>query len=289
MSMTEVWMPSPNYSTGRGPYNKVVLHTTEGAQTIESLGNFFSQSSAGVSSHFGADNRSRGVVGAYVYESNKAWTQGNANPYCLSNELCTPSGAASGWSRDFWLNEQDTLLRNAADWVAWMCAKYSIPIVSLSASQAQDPNVRGVCDHVDLGSWGGNHNDCGPGFPMDQVIAWAKSGTGSTPTPEPPQELGVNMTADSARDSSGRLHLTCIGAHDGKVYYMREDGGNFYIVDPTQSPVRSGAGINIAMDASGTEVVTLTFVAGSGQVGTYSRPVAEGSKFGWVGWGGDAK
>lgn len=244
--MREIWMPSPNYSSSRGPYNKVVLHTTEGAQTIESLGNFFASPSAGVSSHFGADNRQRGVVGAYVYESNKAWTQGNANPYCLSNELCTPSGAASGWSRDYWLKNQDTLLRNAADWVAWMCGKYSIPIVALSNSQAQDPNVKGVCQHMNLGSWGGGHSDCGPGFPMDKIIEWAKGG--SSPTPTPPSGGNPFMSAS-------------VAYYEGKAYYAYVDMTGKVCVnggtcDPNSFAI-SGAGIGIDQ-ATGKITVTYT-------------------------------
>ena len=46
MAITEQWMPSPNYSASRGPYNVIALHTTEGAMDITSLGNWFAQSSA---------------------------------------------------------------------------------------------------------------------------------------------------------------------------------------------------------------------------------------------------
>jgi hypothetical protein len=195
LTLNEVWIPSPNYSS-RDPaaVRLLVLHTTEGATTIRNLGNFFASSSAGVSSHSGSDNAENFVFGAYVNENDKAWTQGNANPYCISLEQCTPSGAAMGWSRDYWLSSQEKLLRNGAYWVAYMAAKWNIPIVSLSASQAQDGHSRGVCDHVDLGAAGGGHSDCGPGYPMDQVIAWAKEyaggGGGTTPPPsggEPPQ------------------------------------------------------------------------------------------------------
>lgn len=284
MSMTEVWMPSPNYSTGRGPYNKVVLHTTEGAQSIEALGSFFSQSSAGVSSHFGADNHQRGVVGAYVYESNKAWTQGNANPYCLSLEMCTPSGAASGWSRDYWLKNQDTLLRNAADWVAWMCAKYGIPLTALSASQAQNADVRGVCQHMNLGSWGGNHSDCGNGFPMDQVMEWAKSGSGGgSPSQPQPQEDGF-MTASTAIDPEGKLHMACIGAGDGAVFYRAPNDVDWRRVDNAQRGAKSGADITVGPAGE----LVITYVNGSGHVSTYHKGVDDDGWI-WTDRGGQAR
>lgn len=259
MAMTELWIPSPNYSSSRGPYNKVVLHTTEGAQTIESLGSFFANPGAGVSSHFGADNKKRGTVGAYVYENHKAWTQGNANDYCLSMELCTPSGAASGWSRSYWLNNQNTLLRNAADWVAWMCGKYGIPIKALTASEAQNASVKGVCQHRDLGSWGGNHSDCGNGFPMDQVISWAKSGTGGGgTTPAPPAE-GILVSSD-------------IAFYKGKQYFAYIDGAgkvcmNGSAVDPG-SNARSGVGLAIDPE-TGLKVITYTNT--SGKLCTYQQ------------------
>jgi hypothetical protein len=243
MAMTEKWIPSPNYSSGRGPYNKIVLHTTEGAQTIEALGSFFGSASAGVSSHFGADNRQRGIVGAYVKESDKAWTQGNANPYCLSMELCTPSGAAAKWTRDYWLNSQTTLVRNAADWVAWMAGKYGIPIRALTPSQAQDPNYKGVCQHKDFGSWGGNHSDCGSGFPMDKIIEWAKGGS---PAPTP----------------SGGAFMSCsVAYYEGRAFYAYVDLSgkvcvNGSAVDPNSFAV-SGAGIAID-PANGRKTVSYT-------------------------------
>lgn len=188
MSLRREWIGSPNYS-GRGGsgVRLIVLHTSEGAQTYQSLGNYF-QGNVSASSHTGIDNAVRGTIGEYVHRSNKAWTQANANPYCVSAELCTPSGAAMGWSRDYWLNQQRTLLDNAADWVAEEAAAFGIPIVSLSASQAQGGG-RGVCEHVDLGPDGGGHVDCGPGFPMDYVIDKASGSTDAVAPPEKPAEV----------------------------------------------------------------------------------------------------
>ena len=68
------------------------------------------------------------------------------------------------------------MLANAAAWVAEEAAPFGIPIVALTAAQAQG-GVAGVCQHVDLGAHGGNHWDCGPGFPMAQIIDMADGGT----------------------------------------------------------------------------------------------------------------
>jgi hypothetical protein len=174
MAIKRKWMPSPCYHSRGGikPY-KIVLHTAEGATTIESLGNYFANGANQVSSHTGADDK-KGVIGEYVTRGNAAWTQAAYNEEALALELC---GFAS-WSRSAWLNQHSTMLDNAAAWVAEEAAKYGIPVVALSNSQAQGGG-RGVCQHVNLGSGGGGHVDCGSGFPMDELIKRAKGGGGT--------------------------------------------------------------------------------------------------------------
>jgi len=149
----------------------IVLHTAEGATTIEALGNYFASSSSGVSSHVGIDDKP-GTVGEYVRRDYKAWTAANANPVAVQAELC----AFAKWSAGEW-NSHGNMLENTARWIAEESAKFNIPIVALSSSAAQGSG-RGVCEHVDLGSWGGGHWDCGTSFPMDYVINTAKQYAG---------------------------------------------------------------------------------------------------------------
>jgi hypothetical protein len=171
---------SPNYS-GRGGsgVRLIVLHTAEGATTIESLGSFFQNPSSGVSSHTGIDDKA-GIVGEYVDRGNKAWTAANANPYSVQTELC----AFAKWDTATW-NQHPNMLNNCAAWIAEEAAAFKIPIVRLSAAQAQGGGT-GVCQHVDLGAAGGGHWDCGPGFPMDSVLSIAAGGKPVTPGPTPP-------------------------------------------------------------------------------------------------------
>jgi putative peptidoglycan binding protein len=177
MTLARVSIPSPNYSSrGGATVRLIVLHTAEGSRTIESLGNFFASSSSGVSSHAGADDKPN-TIGEYVARSNKAWTQANANPVAVSLELC----AFAAWTPAEW-NAHPNMLANCAAWIAEEAAAFGIPLVKLTPQQAQS-NGRGVCQHVDLGSWGGGHTDCGPNFPMDSVISMAG---GSKPAPSPP-------------------------------------------------------------------------------------------------------
>lgn len=161
-------MPSPNYSSRGGALVRlIVLHTAEGALTIEALGNFFANPASGVSSHVGMDD-TPGTVGEYVKRTGKAWTAGNANPVAVQAELC---GFAS-WSAAEW-DRHPAMLENTARWIAEEARAFGLPIVKLSPTNAQGAG-RGVCQHDDLGSWGGGHWDCGTGFPIDAVLARAK-------------------------------------------------------------------------------------------------------------------
>jgi hypothetical protein len=150
-----------------------VLHTAEGARSYQELGNYFANPASGVSSHVGIDDTS-GIVGEYVRRDYKAWTQGNANPVAVAAELC----AFAAWTPAEWANHAQ-MLANAAAWVAEEAAAFGVPIVKLSAADAQGGG-RGVCQHRDLGAWGGNHSDCGNGFPIDHVIDMALGGTTTT-------------------------------------------------------------------------------------------------------------
>lgn len=191
---------SPNYSARGSGVRLVVLHTAEGALTYQSLGSFFQNPSSGVSSHVGIDD-TPGTVGEYVYPDYKAWTQGNANPYSVAAELC----AFAAWTHEW--DAHAVMLANTAEWVAEECARFGIPIRKLTAAEAQGGEA-GVCQHVDLGAAGGGHWDCGPGFPMDEVIAMAAGGAPAGPA----ERRERNMIAST---STGEGYWTV--THDGAV------------------------------------------------------------------------
>ncbi|HKB39858.1 MAG TPA: N-acetylmuramoyl-L-alanine amidase [Gemmataceae bacterium] len=166
--LTRKPFPSPNYSSrGGAKVRLIVIHTAEGATTIESLGSYFANPSVDASSHVGIDDK-LGVVGEYVKRDGKAWTQASANPVCISVELC---GFAK-WSASEW-NKHPNMLENCARWIAEEARQFGIPITKLTASQAQGSG-KGVCQHADLGAWGGGHWDCGNAFPLDSVLDRAK-------------------------------------------------------------------------------------------------------------------
>lgn len=195
MSLTRKWMPSPHYSSRYGgAVRLIVVHSTEGATTIESLGNWFANPSAQVSSHTGIDNADNNTIGEYVKPGQCAWTAGNANGVAIQTELCCPSGASANWSTADWKNKPH-MLRKCAAWIAEEAKRYGLPITELTPSQAQGSG-RGVCQHSDLGSWGGGHYDCGNGFPMQYVLDMAKGGS-ATPAKEREIEDMVYLEFDS--------------------------------------------------------------------------------------------
>jgi hypothetical protein len=144
-------------------------------------------------------------VGEYVRADLKAWTQANANPYSVAAELC----AFAAWTPGEWAGHR-VMLENTAAWVAEECERFGIPLRRLNAHQAQHGEA-GVCQHVDLGAAGGNHWDCGPGFPMDDVIRMAAGGS----SPAQPQEEENNMVLADP-DSRG----TWVAFPDGAVHAL---------------------------------------------------------------------
>jgi hypothetical protein len=180
VSLKRVAIPSPNYSSrGGATVRLIVLHPAQGALTFKALGNYFADPSSQVSSHVGIDD-TVGTIGEYVKRDAKAWTAANANPVAVQAELC----AFAEWDAAEW-DRHAAMLQNCARWIAEEAAKFGLPITKLTSSQAQGTG-RGVCQHVDLGAWGGSHWDCGGAFPIDQVLELARGSSPAPPKPKPP-------------------------------------------------------------------------------------------------------
>ena len=205
MSLQRVWIPSPNVSDRGGSATRlIVCHTAEGSTSYQSLGSYFANSSCQASSHVGIDD-TPGVVGEYVSADRKAWTQANANPYCIAAETC----AFASWDRATWL-AHPTMLNNTGDWVGEESKRSSIPLTLLNDAQAQDGHSKGVCAHVNLGSAGGGHWDCGTSFPWDIIMARAGGGQ---PTPPVPPGLNAGIVGMGATQVGYHLF-----AGDGGVF-----------------------------------------------------------------------
>jgi hypothetical protein len=184
MALKRVWIASPNYSSrGGSGVRLIVIHTAEGARTFRELGNFFASPSAQVSSHVGIDD-TRGTIGEYVKRPNKAWCQANANPFSVCVELC----GFAAWTPAQW-EQHPAMLDNCARWIAEESRHYGIPIVKLSAGQAEAGKA-GVVGHADLGWAGNDHWDPGGNFPWNKVIRAAQTG-GPVYGPEAPPAAAV--------------------------------------------------------------------------------------------------
>src|SRR5215471_11629661 len=154
MTLQRIAYPSPNYS-GRGgsDVRLIVLHTAEGSRTAASLGAYFGDPNTQASSHVGIDDQA-GVIGEYVLPEWKSWTQAEFNPQAVSAELC----GFAAWTRAEW-DSHGAMVDNAGLWVGEEAARFGIPLVILSAAQAQAGGT-GICQHIDLGAAGGGHVDC---------------------------------------------------------------------------------------------------------------------------------
>jgi hypothetical protein len=215
MSIKRVWIPSPNFSSRGGAIVRlIVLHTAEGALTIEGLGAFFQQSSAQVSSHVGADDKP-GIIGEYVHAADKAWTVAAFNPVSVNIELC----AFAAWSRDEWMKHPH-MLSNCAQWIAESAAQFHLPIKALTPAEAQGSG-RGVCQHRDLGTAGGGHHDCGPGFPYLHVLELARTGGHTAAAPPPGTgDANASVTCHLGRKTGiWEVH----GTHSSNVHLDTRD------------------------------------------------------------------
>lgn len=199
MTLRRVAIPSPNYSSrGGATVTTIVLHTAQGATSGADLGAYFANPASGVSSHVGVDD-TPGTVFEYVPRSGKAWTASAANPWSVQAELC----AFAEWSAAEW-DRHPAMLEATASWVAEEAAHFGIPLVALTPGQAQDPGVRGVCQHADLGAMGGGHWDCGPGFPLARVLQMAAAGGGEDddmPLNDADKKWLTEMTAKQVNDA----------------------------------------------------------------------------------------
>jgi peptidoglycan hydrolase-like protein with peptidoglycan-binding domain len=183
MAVTRAWWPSQHYSGGGQAARLIAFHTTEGSSTAESLRNWLTNPSSKVSYHFAVDmSHGDNWAANFVRTGDRAWAQANYNGAAISIAFCTPSGAASGWSRSTWLGKK-AMLTAAGRLAGELARQYGIPRTQLNNGQAQG-STKGFCEHKNFGAGGGNHHDCGSGFPMDEIIKIAGGASGpAAPTP----------------------------------------------------------------------------------------------------------
>lgn len=166
-------IPTRNFgSRGGQRVRLVVIHTTEGARDVDSLGAYF-QRVTNVSYHGAFDDQR---FESYVDYSDAAWSIRNGNAITDNAAYC----AFAAWTRAEWLRHPRMLELSAA-WIAERCTARGLPIRRLStaetAAAVRDPkHPGGVIMHRDY-TWAtgdGTHTDCGDGLPWDLIIPRAQ-------------------------------------------------------------------------------------------------------------------
>ena len=271
MALTRVWTPSGNYSGGSSK-DLIVIHTMEGftgANGAKDCAIYF-QGDCGASSQVCIDNN-RGKIWECVARGNGSWTQCQYNSVSVSAEQ---SGYAS-WSKDYWLSNRSNQLHNMADWIAEEAKKLSIPITLLSDSQAQGSG-RGVTFHSRLGGSGCGHSDPGGGYPINEVLEWARGGSGVSA----PVEGSAFMAASAHYTHT--LHSVMIN-ENGTVCY-KAGTQDWYGIDNNQKGAKGGADITISDDGA----IFITYISSANNVCTYKRNPGGGAWL-WENLGGNAK
>ena len=200
MTLKRDWIPSPNYSSrGGSSVRLVVVHTAEGALTYDALGNYFDNPAVDASSHVGIDS-TPGRIGEYVKRPNKAWTQGDANPYSDRGRAVR----IRGWTPPNGKNTPSCSTTAPAG-SPRNAATTAYPIRKLSSGAAMN-GEHGVCGHVDISGPGG-HWDPGNGLPWSRLIDAAKSGG---PVYGPPADAPSRPSSPAyPSPAPHRLETTC--------------------------------------------------------------------------------
>jgi len=177
-----------------GRVHLLVLHTTEGAGSLEELRSIFEGEEA--SSHYGID--AAGRIAQFVRDQDKAWTQCNFNPVCLSAEQV----AFAEFSRAHWFRERHAQLEGSAIWLAYGHIQYGVP---LRPGKVEGGGIvhDGVVQHSDLGLIGCGHSDCGDGYPEGYVILLARYYIAHHLHPKAPYTLRLVREINNIRQHHG--------------------------------------------------------------------------------------
>jgi hypothetical protein len=186
---------SPNYHQGRlRPIRMGVLHTIQcptqpGRAKSTCLGTF-ANPNTDVSAHVSCDTSE---AWGSVQEQDTAWCAPGANADGIHVEQAAFADYGSGaiapsnkWFNFYggrWPEWSDVapqqMLNNVViPLIRDISARNNLPFVVLEPADLLDPEARGWTDHIRCTrAFGGSHWDCGPGYPLYDVIAKAAGQT----------------------------------------------------------------------------------------------------------------
>lgn len=187
MAPLQISYPVPHFTAGRNTRVRLlVLHTTEGARTVEALGSFLRRK--GTASYHAATDDEK--IAYFVDRKNRAWHCRGANPYADGFCLC----GFAAWSTAEWLRHP-VMLENTAWWLAQCSRERGVPLRHLSIAEVaavhRNPNhPGGVAMHWDYtrATGDGSHWDLGGNFPWDRVLGRARELAGGATSPGAPIE-----------------------------------------------------------------------------------------------------
>lgn len=144
----------------------IVLHTTEGGGTVESLARYFRSTPDGLGSTFLIEPDGR--IGQYARLDERTYHVRSHNSEMLGIEQI---GHAST-SRKDWLGKYRRELFATAWTLAWLSEQLGIPLIIAANDRRQMLHKAGVLQHSQVPD--NDHNDCGAGYPVDFVMKFAQ-------------------------------------------------------------------------------------------------------------------
>lgn len=171
---------SPNYHEGRREdIRLVVLHTAEcpcEPGRAQAVAGYLSSPAVGASCHWAVDPAE--TVGQ-VDEADTAWAAPGANADGIQVEQCAYAGSTD-WRSPMAL----AMIRTqTVPLLAGICRRHHIPAVVLEAADLL-AGRRGITDHHRINQAYGqsDHTDCGPTYPIYDVVAAVAKELAGTPT-----------------------------------------------------------------------------------------------------------
>lgn len=147
----------------------IVLHSTEGGGSAKNVAKYFESPNSGGSAHLVVDDNAcyRCLPNTIV-----PWGAPGAN----TNGFHIEQLGYAAWTSSEWLKHPN-MLRRAAYKVAYHANLFHIPLTFVNAAGLK-AGKRGVTTHAEVSKAfpnnAGNHHDPGIGYPMSQVLEWAK-------------------------------------------------------------------------------------------------------------------
>ena len=167
---------SPNRTVMSNKKNThIVIHHMAGGLTVEQCGNSFASSSRQASSNYGID--SKGHVGLYCDESNRAWTTGSRE---IDSKAVTIEVANDGGAPDWHVS--DTALNKLIELCVDICKRNGIKKLNYTGDKS---------GNLHMHKWYQNTNCPGPylgskfGYIASEVNKRLAGGGSSTPEPTP--------------------------------------------------------------------------------------------------------